>query len=391
MSERSERAIDTAGLPLMPHVHSMKRYPRRAIAACAVLVTVTATACSAGLDSVPLPAPSVGPHAYTLTATFANALNLPTKAKVRVDGADVGEVESMRARDYAAVVAMRIRSGTVLPAGTTAQLRSATPMGDVFIALTPPVNSAPGAAALHDGDSIAEPSTSAAATIEEVLTRAALLVNGGAIRDLTKVINGAGAEFAGRGDHLAELIAETTTLVQTLAARSDQIRSAVRDAGTLTATVAAQQQTVNAAVAAAGPALDTLGSNTHTLVDLTDRLGRISQQLQRFPSVNGTGKRSLIADMNSLAAGMNAASVDPNSDIGALDRIIGIVAGKVASSTGGAGDVDVHQIVLGAVPDPNFPGSPAARIPDLTDWANFVGSLAYTLHRLHDRVIGPGR
>ncbi|PWQ84242.1 mammalian cell entry protein, partial [Enterococcus faecium] len=67
-----------------------------------------ATGCSVGLDRIPLPAPSVGEQTYSIRATFANALNLPAKAKVRLSGADVGEVASMTAENYTAVVTLDI-------------------------------------------------------------------------------------------------------------------------------------------------------------------------------------------------------------------------------------------------------------------------------------------
>ncbi|MBO0853437.1 MAG: MCE family protein [Nocardia sp.] len=365
----------------------------RAVAAmvtalCAILFV---PACSVGLDRMPLPAPSVGSAGYTVTAAFSNALNLPTKAKVRMSGADIGEVTGMRARDYAAVVTMRIRSNAKLPIGTTAELRSATPMGDVFVALTPPPDPGPGL--LGDGSRIPLTATSDAATIEAVLSRAALLVNGGAIRDLAKVVNGLGAEFAGRGDKLGQLIDETTRLVGTLQQRSDQIETAVRDTGSLAATVAAQTSTVDAAVAAAAPALNTVGDNTQNIVEVASRLDRIAAQLQKFPSVNGTGHRSLITDMNNLAAGLNTAAEQPGLDLNQLNQSIAIVFDRVLPATAAGGDsVDIAQLAIGAVPDPNFPGNPDAKLlPDMTDWTNFVGSLAYMLHRLHDRVIGPGR
>lgn len=363
---------------------------RAKLAALAVSVA-SATACSTGLDSLPLPAPSIGPHSYRVTATFANALNLPAKAEVKLNGADIGQVESMAARNYTAVVTLRIRSGVALPVGTTAELRSATPMGDVFVALTPPTDTSSGTATLRDGDAIAKSATSDAATIEEVLARAALLVNGGAIRDLTKVVNGLGAEFDGRGTRLADLIAQTTDLVRTLAARSDQIRTVIGDADALTTTVAAQQSAVNDAVAAAGPALDVLGANTQNILDLAGRLNEIATQLGRFPSIAGTGPRSLVTDIDHLAAGLNAAAIDPNANLDAVNRIAAIVGGHVGNSPAAAFDADVAQFAAGAVPDPGFPGSAESHVPGPADWTNFVGSLAYTLRRLHDRVIGPGR
>src|ERR1700745_4159236 len=88
-------------------------------------------------DPLPLPAPEAGGQSYALTAVFANALNLPAKAKVKLNGADIGDVESIRAKDFAAYVTMRIRAGVPLRAGATAELRSATPLGDVFVAIKP--------------------------------------------------------------------------------------------------------------------------------------------------------------------------------------------------------------------------------------------------------------
>ena len=54
---------------------------------------MTVSACDPPtLESLDLPAPSIGSDDYAVTATFANALNLPDMAKVRIKGADIGEV-----------------------------------------------------------------------------------------------------------------------------------------------------------------------------------------------------------------------------------------------------------------------------------------------------------
>ncbi len=163
-------------------------------AALAAVGALAVSACTPpGLDSLPLPAPNMGSQSYKLTARFANALNLPAKAKVRLGGADVGEVESMDAVDYVAVVQLRIREGVRLPVGTTAQLRTATPLGDVFVAVTPPAT--PSGQLLKDGGTLDLDNTSSAATVEGVLASAAVLVNGGVIRNLTHVVNGLGKSW----------------------------------------------------------------------------------------------------------------------------------------------------------------------------------------------------
>ncbi|MGF2951473.1 mammalian cell entry protein, partial [Mycobacterium sp. THU-M116] len=62
-----------------------------AIVAIIAATAVVSSGCATnGLASVPLPAPGVSSAGYRLTAIFANALNLPSKAKVKLAGADVG-------------------------------------------------------------------------------------------------------------------------------------------------------------------------------------------------------------------------------------------------------------------------------------------------------------
>ena len=66
----------------------------RRVAALATAVCLTVSGCaSEGLASLPLPAPGAGSGGYTLTAVFSNALNLPANAKVKLAGADVGQLE----------------------------------------------------------------------------------------------------------------------------------------------------------------------------------------------------------------------------------------------------------------------------------------------------------
>ncbi|MQY30543.1 MCE family protein [Nocardia aurantia] len=358
--------------------------------ATAALVLLTGAGCAVSVDRLPLPAPGPGGGTYTVTATFANALNLPTKARVKLNGADVGEVATMTVRDYTAVVTMRIGNGVLLPVGTTAELRSATPLGDVFVAVTPPVHPDPAAGPLRDGANIPLAATTEAASIEEVLARAALLVNGGTIENVTRVLNALGEDVGGRGDRLAELIAHTRELLDGLAARSDRIREVVATAEQLGATVAQQQSSLDAAIAAAGPASATLAANTRGLLDLVGKLAVIATELSRFPSVRGTNDRSLMAEVDQLARELNDAAASPEANLGSLNSIIAPIL-KILDGTSAHADIDVAQVAIGAVPDPNFPGDPGARPPDETDWINFVGSLQYNLGRLHDRIAGPGR
>ncbi|SLE77740.1 Mce family protein, Mce5E [Mycobacteroides abscessus subsp. massiliense] len=57
---------------------------------------------------------------------------------MKLAGADVGQVDDMRVSNYTAITTLRILDGVRLPKGSTAELRSATPLGDVFVSIRPP-------------------------------------------------------------------------------------------------------------------------------------------------------------------------------------------------------------------------------------------------------------
>ncbi|MGV0836901.1 MCE family protein [Mycolicibacterium thermoresistibile] len=357
-------------------------------AVAAVGCTAALTSCSMGLDRIPLPAPSAGRDTYTISATFDSALNLPAKAKVRLSGADVGEVASMTARDYTAVVSLRIAGDVEIPVGTRAELRSATPLGDVFVALTPPPGLAAGAAMLEPGAVLPLDDTASAATVEEVLSTAALLVNGGAIRDLTKVVNGMGEALDGKGEGLSRFVDESTRLIQSLSARSEPIKRALSQADELSGTLAARQQSIDAALAAAGPALGTVADNTDHIVDLIAQINRITLQLAKFPSIRGEESRSMVADLNRLSAELNAASTAPGASLANFNKMFGPIL-RLTNATSSHVDIDLADMAVGAFADPYHPADPGSRGPTREDFRNMVGSITYVLIKVRDKVWGP--
>lgn len=352
-------------------------------------LTALLTGCGVTLGSLPLPAPGSGSgDAITVTATFANALNLPMRAKVKLNGADIGLVESIRARDFTAEVTMRISADAPLYTDSSAQLRSATPLGDNFVALRPAPNRSADARRLHDGDKVGLAATTSAASVEDVLGSASLLVNGGAVRQLVTVANGAGSAVGRRGHKIAGLLEQSNTLLSRLNARSADIDTAMRNTSELAATLTARQQTLDEAISAAAPATAVVRDNTAQLADLIDTVARVTNQLNRFPSLQGTDSRSMIADLNSLSAALNAPILDPNLNGNAWTRVISILT-KMSSGPNVEAVADIAQLAFGAVPDMNFPGDPMFHGADGTDWHAMVGSLRYQWNLLLSRIYGP--
>ncbi|MUL67080.1 mammalian cell entry protein [Mycobacterium sp. CBMA 234] len=348
------------------------------------------TGCAAGLDSVPLPSPGSGGKTYDLNAVFSDALNLPAKAKVRLYGADIGEVTSIEAEDFTAKVSMRIRKDVPLPVGSTAELRSATPLGDVFLQIRPPEDQSQTDRLLRGGDTVGLASTAAAPTVEELLNSLAMLVNGGAIRALTTDVNGAGRAVGGRGEKLASLIAETNQFLSKMTARSAQLDATLRSTSNMAAEVASHQQSLDAALSAGAPALAVISDNTTRIMDVVDNVARITRQLSKFPSMQGTDTRSVAADVNKLSAVFNEIAMDPNISLTAFNRLIGILI-KSTTSTAVHVEGEVAKIAIGALPDKNYAGDPGMHGPDGTDWHLMIGSLRYEWNMLLGRIYGPDR
>ncbi|MFF2554027.1 MlaD family protein [Nocardia sp. NPDC058058] len=347
------------------------------------------TGCAVTVEDLPLPAPGLSGPGYHLRAVFSNALNLPSRAKVRVGGADVGEVESMRAQDYTAVVTLRVLNSVRLPTGTRAELRSATPLGDLFVSLVPPAGGDSGAT-LRDGDTIELAATRAAATVEDVLASTTLLVNGGVIRNLTRVLNGMGDAMGDGGNRLTALIHDSRDLLATLATRSEDIRGALIRTADLADALGARRTAIDDILRSAAPALSVIAGNTSQIVGVADRLAAITRQLERFPSIQGTDTRSVIHDMNVLARAFNESAVDPRVTLANLLRVLPPTL-KFFSANAAHADVELRQVVLGPVDDPAHLADPAFRAPEPADWQNLIGSLTFVLTQLGARVLGPGR
>lgn len=352
---------------------------------------VTAGCATNGLASLPLPAPGLGSGGYSLTAVFSNALNLPMNAKVKLAGADVGQLESMVARNYTAVTRLRIRDGVLLPRGSTAELRTATPLGDVFVALKPPAEDSADTPLLRDGDTIGLDSTAAAATVESVLSSAAILVNGGAVRNFTNIINGFGKATGDQGQAFGDMIRKSNELLGTLDARSDQISHALTQLSHLADQLDAKNQTISDLMTAASPATSALADNTSQLSSLAIQVGDTSRLLARFPSIGGTDTsgHSMIRDLNTVAGAANDVAMSPDTSWLSINRLIPALVKSTAGNSISV-NVGVDKIMLGSLPDIGFPGDIGLHGPHHYNVNLLVGTLKYTLWRLQERVVGRG-
>lgn len=266
--------------------------PRRVTTILLALTTALALpGCGVTATDLPLPGGGIDGDTYRLTAVFAEALNLPTKAHVKLDGVTVGQVTDIVPRDYTARVSFVVSEAVTLPQGTAAELRQATPLGDVFVALHPPKRTKSGPT-LRDGDVLGLKATSAAATVEDLLGALSALVNGGGLNQLGTIVRESNAALDGRGEEFKHLLTELTTTLSTLNRRTRDIDRILKATKSVSTTLGRRQATLDAAFSDFTPALKVLNEQT----------GQFSRALNALSQAANSGDNVLTRGGDDLAA-----------------------------------------------------------------------------------------
>ncbi|MCP2297326.1 virulence factor Mce family protein [Nocardia amikacinitolerans] len=161
----------------------------------ALLAATLLGGCAFDPASVPVPGASVSGPTYPIRIQFANALNLPARAKVMANGAQVGNVTGVTVVDPAAtnggggyvVVEAEIEKSVRIPTSTLAQLRQNTVLGDIHIALATPPDGF--GSILAAGGTIPRAQTVPATQIEDTMAGVATFVQGGAVGQFQEIVD----------------------------------------------------------------------------------------------------------------------------------------------------------------------------------------------------------
>ncbi|MFF2086232.1 MlaD family protein [Nocardia sp. NPDC058176] len=163
---------------------------RAALLLLAALIAVTG--CGFQPADLPVPGAGVGGPTYPLRIEFADVLNLPQGAKVIAAGVRVGVLTGVTLVDPVAttpgyvVAEVDIRQSVRLAVGTTAELRQETPLGDVHIALSEPMDATAGE--LMPGATIPLADTTQSPPIEDILAGLSTFVGSGAVADFQHIV-----------------------------------------------------------------------------------------------------------------------------------------------------------------------------------------------------------
>jgi phospholipid/cholesterol/gamma-HCH transport system substrate-binding protein len=228
-------------------------------------ISLTA-ACS--LDPTRLPIPGAySPHAaYRIKIQFSSVLNLPARAKVDSGGVQIGVLDHVQLDGTTAVAYVDISGDTTLPGNTRAELRQATPLGDIYIALVPPADRP--AAVLRDGDTIPLGNTAPADNVEDLLRSLSNLVSGGAIGTLQSTVVNLNKAFPKDPAELTRYQQTIAGVLNDLAANQDTMDGILSSMENITTNLAANTPVFNRLVTEGPPKLEGLSAITLAILNV---------------------------------------------------------------------------------------------------------------------------
>jgi virulence factor Mce-like protein len=330
------------------------------------------------VEQIPLPAPGGIGDSIRLTANFDNALNLPTRAKVKLNGTDVGQVDTIVAKDYSAIVTMDVSKKTELPVGTGAELRQATPLGDVFVALLPPPTATKGF--MVDGDTLTGP-TSAASTVEDLLISMSGVVDSGSLNSLTVILTELSAAVATNPTDLNGAIRGLTTGIRKLNQSSAQVDRSLENTRILTGQLADGRAQIMASINKLGPALQSLNGQIGSILTSLDKAQQVTAATNDFLRTDQDNLVEMLGHLSTVLAGLRQAA----GPLGSLaDNLHTLTPKWIKSTPGSAAAVSAKVYWL----NPGVGFDSASRLPELEDVDSGSAALQQTLTRLLARLTG---
>lgn len=198
---------------------------RAGVAALVVAVGGLAAGCGLGLEDLPMPDLVSGPT-YAITVEFADAVNLPVDAPVKLEGATVGQVTAVEAGVYVAEVDLALSTTVELRDTSRAEIRLTSPMGTAFVQLFPGTAGAP----LREGDTLPVAATGSAPDVTDLLSALSTVVTGGSFADISTIITQLNVALTGNAKDVRRLLGRLDTAVTDLNAdlpRVDRLTTAL--------------------------------------------------------------------------------------------------------------------------------------------------------------------
>ncbi|MDN5896779.1 MAG: MCE family protein [Nocardioides sp.] len=259
----------------------MKRISRPGLAALAGVLTLTLSGCGlgGGVYDVPLPGGAdIGDDPMTITADFADVLDLVPQSSVKVDSVPVGRVSDIELNDdgQSAHVTLLVNQDADLPAGTVARLQQTSLLGEKYVALLKPTKPVTGEP-VSSGTNLGLAKTSQAAEVEQVLGALSLVLNGGGIEKFQKISRELQNVSTGRPEEIKGFLRQMDGFVSGLDTNKEAITDALDGLGKLSKTLRGDKEKISNALQELSPGMQVIVDQRKQLVKMLSSLDRLSK------------------------------------------------------------------------------------------------------------------
>jgi phospholipid/cholesterol/gamma-HCH transport system substrate-binding protein len=291
---------------------------RRLVATLAAAGVATGLLAGCGLKLEQLPSPKgVSGATYHVTAQFGDVSNLVEGAKVKLQGVVVGDVTSIKTRQFLADVTMEISKKFVLARTSTFQVRFNTPLGENFIAVTSPAVT--GNDVLADGTTVPVAQTGEAPGIEDTFAAVSLLLNGGGLDKLHIIANELDAALKGRAGQVRDSLVQLHTVISNFVANNADFDKALDGLAAMSSSLARGDSLVAKALAQFPTTFATLATDTGQIRQLLDKVATLGDTVQ---GLLNRSESSLVADVQSLRPTLDSLTATQSNLIPSFDALI---------------------------------------------------------------------
>lgn len=211
-----------------------------------------------------------GPGRHHYAAVFTDASEVVKRNDVRLNDVIVGKVTGVALDGLHAKVDFNVDKDVALPAGTRAELRQVSLLGEQYLALIPE-----GEGRLRDGTTIPMTRTRRATDFEQLVGTAGELAANVAVGQVNQLVHGFTRAFGDDPNRLGRLLDATAAVSKTFNDHTPELQATIDRVEQMSAQLAPHSQEMAGAI-------DQLAAGMKALDDHRGDLGALTTNLARF-------------------------------------------------------------------------------------------------------------
>jgi phospholipid/cholesterol/gamma-HCH transport system substrate-binding protein len=243
----------------------------------ALVLCLVCSGCGLSMQNLPIGRAPSG-DSYPVSAVFEDAANLPIGGRIRLGQSEVGRVESVRAKNFTAIVRMNIAASVRIPVGTTARLQLPSPLGEEYLLLRPPQRREHGT--LRPGATIPLSATTRGPDVENLFAALGTMLNGSGLQQLSTIVSETNTIVGGREGEIRDLVARLNSVLGTLDAHRKQISDTLDSVDKLASYTRANQKTIDDALDKITPGIQSLLAQKDSFTTLLARVGPVAKTVR---------------------------------------------------------------------------------------------------------------